>query len=130
MCYSDYQNYRASQDGFKAKDFHSKCDKQPNTLIIIKSEHGNIFGGYTEKDWTPNKYRKYDENSFIFSLINEYKMPLKLKCLDAIDSIYCGSNFGPFFGNAFVIADKSNKNTESASYVGQSDSDYEYAFYH
>jgi hypothetical protein len=62
--------YRASKDGFGAKDFHSKCDKQPNTLIIIKSENGNIFGGYTEQDWTPNNYLKTDKNSFIFSLIN------------------------------------------------------------
>jgi hypothetical protein len=41
--------YRASQDGFEANDFHSKCDQKPNTLMIIKSEHGNIFGGYTEQ---------------------------------------------------------------------------------
>ena len=57
-------------------------------------------------------------------------MPLKLKCLDATDFIYCGSTFGPVFGNAIIIADKSNKNTESASYVGQSDFNNEHAFYH
>ncbi len=39
--------YRASQDGFEAANFHSKCDNKPNTLVIIKSENGNIFGGYT-----------------------------------------------------------------------------------
>jgi len=114
--------YRASQDGFKAKDFHSKCDKQPNTLILIKSKHGNIFGGYTEQDWTANDDRKFDEYSFVFSLINKYKMPLKLKCLDA-DYIYCGPTFGPVFGNVIVIADESNRNIDNASYVN-------YAFYH
>jgi hypothetical protein len=41
--------YRASQDGFEAANFHSKCDNKPNTLVIIKSENGNIFGGYTDK---------------------------------------------------------------------------------
>jgi len=41
--------YRASQDGFEAANFHSECDNKPNTLIIIKSENGNIFGGYTEQ---------------------------------------------------------------------------------
>ncbi len=28
--------YRASQDGFEASSFHSKCDNKPNSLTIIK----------------------------------------------------------------------------------------------
>jgi hypothetical protein len=38
--------YRATQDGFEADNFHSKCDDKPNTLIIVKSVNGNIFGTY------------------------------------------------------------------------------------
>ncbi len=30
--------YRGSKDGFKAEDFHGKCDNKGATLIIIKSE--------------------------------------------------------------------------------------------
>jgi len=37
--------YRASQDGFEASSFHSKCDSDPNTLVLIKSEIGNVLGG-------------------------------------------------------------------------------------
>jgi len=43
--------YRASRDGFEASSFHSKCDDKPNTLVIIKSTNGNVFGGYTEQSW-------------------------------------------------------------------------------
>jgi len=43
--------YRASQDGFEAAKFHARCDNKPNTLIIIKSTNGNVFGGYTEQTW-------------------------------------------------------------------------------
>jgi hypothetical protein len=40
--------YKGSEDGFKASDFHSKCDNKPNTLVVIKSSNGNVFGGYTD----------------------------------------------------------------------------------
>ena len=33
--------YRASRDGFSAKDFHKKCDKKNRTLSIIKTVQGN-----------------------------------------------------------------------------------------
>jgi hypothetical protein len=33
--------YRASRDGFEAKDFHGKCDNQGATLIIVKAKSGN-----------------------------------------------------------------------------------------
>jgi len=44
--------YKGSKDGFKSRDFHSKCNNKPNTLVIIKSSNGNVFGGYTEKSWS------------------------------------------------------------------------------
>ncbi len=58
--------YRASQDGFEAAKFHAKCDNKPNTLFIIKSTDGNVFGGYNEATC----YRRRLD-SFLFSLINK-----------------------------------------------------------
>ncbi len=96
--------YRASQNGFKAANFHTKCDNKPNTLIIIKSKNGNQFGGYAEKSWT----HKADPNSFIFSLINLENNPLKIKW-SKNQGIYCDNNYGPIFGAYdLYIADKSN----------------------
>jgi hypothetical protein len=127
--------YRASQDGYEAAKFHSKCDNKPNTLIIIKSTNDNVFGGYTEQTWNdggchimnsprrnfdPNIY-KSDPNSFIFSLTNKLNKPIKIKW-SKNNGIYCNSNYGPVFGGGcdLYIADKSNINTRSSSNLGHS----------
>ena len=38
---------RASEEGFQAQTFHSKCDNKGPTVTIVKSGN-NIFGGFTE----------------------------------------------------------------------------------
>ena len=106
--------YRASIDGFLSKDFHSKCDGMENTLTVIKSESGNVFGGYTGKAWTSGVSEYFtDPNAFIFSLINEEKKSFKVFCPDGgKHAIGCHPSWGPTFGlNArsdIHIADNSN----------------------
>jgi len=69
--------YRATRDGFRAKDFHRKCDNFENTLVVIKSTEGNVFGGFASKPWnsTPTVGSKKgyvpDQSAFIFSLVNK-----------------------------------------------------------
>jgi hypothetical protein len=115
--------YKASEDGFEAAKFHSKCDNKPNTLIIIKSTKGYVFGGYTEQSWSPNYSCKYDSKAFIFSFINKFNKPVRIKYTkkphNGDNSIVCCSSHGPKFGNDLFIADNSNKNTNSCSYLGQ-----------
>jgi hypothetical protein len=97
--------YRASQDGFEAAKFHSKCDKKLNTLIIVKSTSGNVFGGYTEQSWSGIGF-KLDWNSFIFSLINRFNKPLKMKWSQN-QGIDCSKEIGPVFGSGEGSAEKS-----------------------
>jgi len=112
--------YRASQDGFEASSFHSKCDNKLNTLIIIKSTNGYVFGGYTEQTWNCIGIYKADPNSFIFSLINKTNKPIKMKNITAERAIGCAESYGPVFGIDLMIADKSNTNTASSSDLGSS----------
>lgn len=65
--------FKASKDGYKGEDFHKKCDKIKNTLIIILTKNGRRFGGFTDLTWdNEHKYsRKKGGNSFIFSF--DYK---------------------------------------------------------
>ena len=62
--------YRASRDGDNTKICHELCDNKQNVLIIIKSDIGYIFGGYskigfkTSKNWDGEK----DNHSFLFSI--------------------------------------------------------------
>ena len=116
--------YRASRDGFKADNFHSKCDDKPKTLVIIKSTNGNVFGGYTEQSWSSpsNDVDILDTKAFIFSLINQDNRPLKIKC-SPNNGIRCNKDWGPMFGGKkgnsdIVIADASNLNSESFSHFG------------
>ena len=44
--------YRASDDGWKAEDFHEKCDDVGPTVTLVKCKN-NIFGGYTDQSWKP-----------------------------------------------------------------------------
>ena len=60
--------YRASEDGFTAKAFHSLCDGKKNTITIIKNNLNYVFGGYTNAAWLNNENFGYDNQAFIFSL--------------------------------------------------------------
>ena len=101
-------NYRASRDGFDAMDFHKKCDGIANTLTVIKSENGNIFGGFTEQKWHPGWDLERlesldrcvkDPKAFIFSLVNKEENPFKVMCSNKGDgAILCQDMFGPCFG--------------------------------
>jgi len=62
--------YRASRDGDSTKNCHKLCDNKQNVLIIIKSDIGYIFGGYSKIGFKTSKNIdfKIDNNSFLFSV--------------------------------------------------------------
>jgi hypothetical protein len=43
--------WRGSRDGFRARDFHGRCDGHAPTLTLIQDTAGNIFGGFTPVEW-------------------------------------------------------------------------------
>ncbi len=104
--------YRASRDGYSGAQFHSKCDKKPNTLALIKSNNGNVFGGYTQQEWSHPTYGyKTDPNAFIFSFINNDNKPIVMQCKKPKQAIYCSYVCGVTFGggNDIYICDNSNE---------------------
>ena len=110
--------YRASEDGFNSDNFHQKCDGIKNTLTIIKSTNGNIFGGYTGAAWSSSGDYISDTNSFIFSLINQSNDPFKAKCTDNQYEIVGNESHGPTYCSAFHISSNSNTNLNSFSSFG------------
>jgi hypothetical protein len=66
--------YRATADGFTAAKFHELCDDQGATLVLIKSEVGFVFGGYTSISWVPNGQYYPDDKNFLFSLTYMMKL--------------------------------------------------------
>jgi hypothetical protein len=85
-------------------------------LTIIKSEHGNIFGGFTEKAWDSASRYVTDPKAFIFSLVNKKNKPFKVMCTNGTNAIYCYSFFGPTFGYGFDICIFSGSNSNKLSY--------------
>ena len=45
--------YRASDHGWEAKNFHQELDHHNNSLVIMKSVCGYIFGGFNSTIWNP-----------------------------------------------------------------------------
>jgi hypothetical protein len=114
--------YRASSHGFSSQNFHSHCDNKANTLTVIKTTNGNIFGGFTQQTWEGSGY-KIDNNAFLFGLVNQENNPIKMKIKSGgQNAIYCHSGYGPTFGNGhdFYIASNSNLNQTSYSNLGVS----------
>ena len=62
--------FRGSRDGDRTKTCHELCDNKQNVLIIMKSETGYIFGGYSKVGFKVNNNLSYkiDNNCFLFSL--------------------------------------------------------------
>jgi hypothetical protein len=65
------------------------------TLTIVKSNFGKVFGGYTAIPWKDSHLYVRDQKAFIFSLTNLYKYNLKS---DVYNSIY-QYHEGIFWGN-------------------------------
>ena len=112
--------YRASLHGFGSKDFHDKCDGKKNTITIIKAANSSfIFGGFTTAAWDQMSGWKRDPDSFIFSLTNKGKEPVKIKIAPTRTerAIFCCSNYGASFGRDLEIINEG---------MGKSDLGYNY----
>ena len=100
--------YKASELGDRAMTFHQKCDDIDISLILIETEKGVRFGGFTTKSWNGNCVQKIDNDAFVFS-IDKNKIYEVIKNEMAIG---CYPKFGPvFFGCQIRVYDNFfNKN--------------------
>ena len=85
--------YKATADSGKAAAFHLKCDDAKSSIVLVETDKGKRFGGYTACSWSGDCIEKKDEDAFIFSLD-------KMKTYNNIpgeDAIGCYPKFGPVF---------------------------------
>ena len=85
--------YKATVDSDKAEAFHERCDNAESTLVLIETDKGKRFGGYTTCSWEGDCIEKEDEDAFIFSLD---KMTI-YENIPGEDAIGCYPKFGPIF---------------------------------
>ena len=117
--------FTASKHNFLAQKFHEACNNKQisNTLVLIQSNYGNLFGGFTTQSWNtddsdPYAIAKYDEDAFIFLLKSDdakvqQNCPyiFELKPDDRKYAIWRSPTHGPCFGLGVdvYIDDQCNK---------------------
>ena len=128
--------YKASDNNFTSDSFHKFCDNYSSTIIIIKSNYGNIFGGYTSIKWqSPSTMDEngnfvnlsvtlFDDKSFLFTIrdindkSNDNENRVNYPKLHLPESVLCGSitlcrDLGPTFGQCDIqIVKKCNDNRQ------------------
>ena len=107
--------WRGTRDGFKATTFHRLCDGRANTLTLIKSTEGSVFGGYTSVQWDQGGYYQHDKKAFLFSFKNPSNVPMKMKVTDPRHAVIHSVSYGHIFGagHDLLVSDSSDKNTDS-----------------
>jgi len=126
--------FRGSEDGFLSSAFHAKCDGRANTICVIESNFGNVFGGFTVLPWASEVGKYYvDEEAFVY-IVRKKKKTLKkavvyLQIASSQHSVVHNKYMGPVFGYGHDIQirnrcdqvdDNSCKGqTYQTSYVGE-----------
>ena len=108
--------YVASQGEYKAANFHKAVDNHKNTLTLIKSDSGNVFGGFTFLTWkSDNNYANDDKKeSFLFSLTHKTQHKL---FQNPIYAIYNNPSYGPTFGGGHDIYISNDCHLNLSSYT-------------
>ena len=99
--------------GDYAMDVHSRANYH-HTLVLIETENGNRFGGYTSDNFTPQTFGltstsielfKRDNAAFLFNL--DSKKVYNIKPKEAIKALDCDDYFTLCFGEGdLVLRDK------------------------
>ena len=60
--------FKSPRDEDKLSNLHDKCDNIQSILLLIKTNKGIIFGGYTEIGFNKKGSEMNDNKLFVFSL--------------------------------------------------------------
>jgi hypothetical protein len=114
--------WRGSRDGFRARDFHQRCDGHANTIALIRDSNGNIFGGFTPLPWESPFFAKAKEDptnqTFVFTLTNPGNCPATIFAqLHPLSAIRVDRKRGPSFGDGvLMISDEcTTQNSDSGN---------------
>ncbi|CAG8641508.1 15201_t:CDS:2 [Cetraspora pellucida] len=116
--------FRGSRDGYFAKTFHSQCDGQGATVVVVRvSKSDELIGGYNPIGWSSPRDVEWrgTRDSFIFSLgdgkeLNKAKLS-RIKDDYVNDAIQLHDRLGPSFGfyELKIVDDASRAETSYAS---------------
>jgi len=94
--------YRASRDGQSPSAFHAKCDGMGNTLSVLRTTTGYIFGGFAVIPWAnPSTATWVSDPSlgcFLFGFTPKYPNGTRVGLSAAANAVYHHNTRGPTFG--------------------------------
>ncbi|RIB14986.1 hypothetical protein C2G38_1610459 [Gigaspora rosea] len=102
---------RGTRDGFTKESFWNLCDKQVNTIVVVKvNDTDEILGGYNPVGWDKSINNwVYCNDSFIFSLKNGTINSSTLsRVKNPKNAIYSHSSYGPSFDDDFWMTKVNN----------------------
>ena len=123
--------FRGSRDGERTKTCHELCDNKQNVLIIMKSETGYIFGGYSKVGFKTSRIPQYiiDNNCFLFSLNLKKIYPVikdkNIICHGKETSGLCFFSSLMFYDNFMSQKNWPNINSDIKLYFNGFENDYE-----
>lgn len=98
--------FKSPRDGLAAA-FHSKCDRKGATLIVVHTSDGDVFGGFTSRQWDSSKAFSYyrAKSSWLFKLrigssivVQRINIKPEKRMFAVKDGIGSCGVFGPLFG--------------------------------
>ena len=67
--------YRGTRDGDNSINLHNVCDNHKNVIILMKSEQGKRYGGFSSIGWKSRERGNWeypiDDSAFLFSIDNQ-----------------------------------------------------------
>jgi len=114
--------YKATRDWFSAKNFQENCQNLQNVLVIAKTDHNKIIGGFSPLPWMiPEETQRYlkdlTNSTFLYSVNNKEKYLIKKNC----DAICVTKNHGPIYGrNDLEILDNCDTKQNNMCRFGES----------
>ena len=87
--------YRATLMGGEMRDIHKYIDDKANTILLVRSNNGKKFGGFTTQTWDSKNHYKKDDKAFVFSINSKEIFSVKANNV----AIGCFKDYGPIFGD-------------------------------
>ena len=93
-----YRLFSLSADGSALKSLYKKCEGIKNSILVIKDDEGNIFGGYASDVFYPSSTFCGSPDSFLFTFYKEDKIHI-YKATEINDHYQYCDNEQICFGN-------------------------------
>jgi len=106
--------YVASVDGDAVSKFHSLCDNQGPTIVVVETTAGVLFGGFASVSWTSKGTWHTSSTSFLFQIRPAMK---KFRIITRDKATYSAANYGPTFGRGHDLYISPGAMSNAASYV-------------